>query len=95
MPRSSARRNEIHEKLRHTLAFLLNHVLANHLAGLEMGVLVERFLLSQLNDLRVRLQNEIQLLVRDEEEGVEEDSSSSYSYSSCLLYTSPSPRDRG
>ena len=47
-----------------------------------MGVLVERFLLSQLNDLRVRLQNEIQLLVRDEEEGVEEDSSSSYSYSS-------------
>ena len=42
-----------------------------------MGVLVEWFLLAQLNELRGNLQTEIQLLVRDEEEGFEEDSSSS------------------
>ena len=75
MPRSSARRNEIHDKLRQALAFFLNHVLANHLAGIEMGVLVERFIIDKLKEIREIVQTEIQQLIREEEEGFEEDSS--------------------
>ena len=79
MPRSSARRNEIHDKLRQALAFFLNHVLVNHLCGFEMGVLVLRYIIARLKDLRGIVETETQLLLRDEEEGFEEDSSLSYS----------------
>ena len=73
MPRSSAERKQCHERLRHTMAFLLNHIFANHLAGLELGVMVERFLLAQLYDLRRTVIEEIEKLQRDEEEGFVED----------------------
>ena len=78
MPRSSALRNEIHDKIREGLAFFLNHVLVNHLCGLEMGILVLRYIIGRLKDLRGIVEREIELLLVDEEEGFEDDSSSSY-----------------
>ena len=77
MPRSSAMRNITHDKLRQTLAFFLNHVLVNHLAGIEMGFLVQTFIIETLEDIREMVQREITQLIIEEEEGFEEDSSSS------------------
>ena len=77
MPRSRALRNVIHNKLRQALAFYLNHVLVNHVAGLEMGVLVQTFIIEALECIRVLVQREIERLLIEEEEGFEVDSSSS------------------
>ena len=52
------------------------------MAGMEMGVLVERFIIERLREIREVVQVEIENLAQDNEEGYEEETSSSYSSSS-------------
>ena len=77
MPRSRAMRDLSHDRLRQTLAFFLNHVLVNHVAGIDMGVLVHQFIIDKLKVIREVVEMEVQELLIEEEEGFEEDSSSS------------------
>ena len=76
MPRPRYIRNKIHRRIRQALAFFLNHILVNRMAGVEMGVLVERFVIERLRDIREVVLIEIENLAQDNEEGYEEETSS-------------------